>query len=575
MTDRTPADRSPAGQARTGRAYASRARAGRVRAALLLIAAVTAPLCAGARTLVSPNDPIYGHLRTWEQRGLIGWLPPLRPLPAPIVRAALQRVADAGPAADRRIARRLLARYFRPLPVRGQAGIGVRSKATAGGALPAQIAAQLGAGVEAPISDHVGFGFAARARPASVVPAPVTPLLTFDPYDYIAPGDRTTILGEEFDFRVELAGNAYVGASAPETGVDTWFVQAGFGRSSFGYGRDSTIVSDAAAPAGYVTGAYRGSWIAYSAMFLDLIAAYGTCSGATPAGVACDAQGRYPLRDRARIADGRHPSKYLVVQSLSFYPADWLELTALQSVLFGGRFSPTYLLPVFPSIYTQMQLYDYDNAFLGAAARVRLPYGASLGAVLYVDDINLTKIRRFDFDSDQNKLAVDLEAGIAPPLPILTYLSARYRMVTPYLYAHHPAALDYLTYTHAGRHLGTMLDPNSDELRVSARAFPLDWIGIDLSLRRVRHGGPAGGSVWDHGLVDGAFVFYGPSTFLKQDVLEHVLQARAGIDLHVDLQPVELHLGLSYTYQQVNNRDLEPGADEQAHLFEVSTAVRY
>ena len=143
------------------------------------------------------------------------------------------------------------------------------------------------------------------------------------------------------------------------------------------------------------------------------------------------------------------------------------------------------------------------------------------------------------------------------------------------MYAHHPAALDYLTYTHAGRHLGTMLDPNSDELRVSARAFPLDWLGIDLSVRRVRHGGPAGGSVWDHGLVGGSFVFYGPSTFLKQDVLEHLLQARAGIDLQVDLAPVNLSVALAYTYEQVTNRDLVRGADEQAHLFEVSTAVRY
>lgn len=548
---------------------------GRVRAALLIVLAA-APLCAGAQTLVSPNDPIYGHLRIWEQRGLIDWLPPLRPLPAPMVREALQRVADSGPATDRQIARRLLARYFGPLPVQGRAQIGGRSKTTvAGGTLPAQIAAQIAAGVQVPISDRIGFGFSARTRTTSIVPTPVMPRLTYDPYDKTAPGALTTILDEEFDFRVELAGNAFVGAPELGTGRDAWYVQAGYGRSSFGYGEDSTIVSDAAAPAGYLTGAYRGSWIAYSAMFLELVATYGTCSAATPAGVACDEQGRYSLRERARVADGRHPGKYLVAQSLSFYPADWLELTALQSVLFGGRLSPTYLLPVFPIVYTQMQLGDYDNAFLGAAARVRLPYGASLGAVLYVDDINLTEIRRFDFDSDQNKLAVDLEAGIAPPLPILTVLSARYRMVTPYLYAHHPAAIDYLTYTHEGRHLGTMLDPNSDEIRVRAQAFPLDWLGIDLSLRRVRHGGPAGGSVWDHGLVGGSFVFYGPSTFLKQDVLEHLLQARAGIDLRVDLQPVELRLELAYTYEQVSNRDLVAGADEQSHLFEVSTSVRY
>ena len=63
----------------------------RTRAALLA-ALIGLPLCAGAQTLVSPN-PVYGHLRAWEQRGLIDWLPPLRPLPAPLVRSALQRVA--------------------------------------------------------------------------------------------------------------------------------------------------------------------------------------------------------------------------------------------------------------------------------------------------------------------------------------------------------------------------------------------------------------------------------------------------------------------------------------------------
>jgi len=551
--------------------------------AALLAALIVLPLCAGAQTLVSPHDPIYGHLRLWEQRGLIDWLPPLRPLPAPIVRGALQRVADSDYPADRLLAARLLARYFGPLPVQGLAQVARRSKAPiaaggepADGAQPAQLAVQLAAGVEMPVGDHAGFGLAARTLAISAAPTPAAPELAHDPFDPGAPGDDTTILGEEFDVQVELAGNAFVGASELGTGTDTWYVQAGFGRSSFGFGEDSPIVSSAAAPAGYLAGTYRGPWFAYSAMFLDLIAKYGICSSATIDRGFCGAEGeRYSLRARARKDPGFHPSKYLVVQSLSFYPAEWLELTALQSVIFGGRLSPTYLLPVFPALYTQMQLDDYDNAFVGAAARVRLPYGAQASAVLYVDDVNLTRIRRFDFDSDQNKMAVDLEASIAPPLPVLTVLAARYRMVTPYLYAHHPSALDYLQYTHDGRHLGTLLHPNSDEILVRARAFPIEWLGVDLSLRRVRHGGPAGGSVWDHGLVDGTFVFTGPSTFLKQDVLEHLLQARAGMEAHVDLEPVELRVALAYTYQQVSNRGLVPGADEQAHLIEVSTAVRY
>lgn len=551
--------------------------------ATLLAALIGLPLCAGAQTLVSPNDPVYSHLSAWEQRGLIDWLPPLRPLPAPIVRSALQQVAGSEHPTDRQIAGRLLERYFGPLPVQGRAQVARRSKAPiaaagepAAAGLPAQLAVGLGAGIELPVGDYVGVGFAARTLATSVVPTRVAPELTPDPYDPGAPGDGTTILGEDFDVQVELAGNGFVGAGGPGTGPGTWFVQAGFGRSSFGYGADSPVVSAAAPPAGYLAGTYRGSWVAYSAVFLDLIAKYGICSASTKEQGYCDAEREpYSLRTRARTDKGFHPSKYLVAQSLSFYPTDWLELTALQSVIFGGRLSPTYLLPVFPSLYTQMQLDDYDNAFVGAAARVRLPYGASASAMLLVDDVNLTKIRRFDFDSDQNKMAVELEASVAPPLPVLTVLAARYRMVTPYMYAHHPSALDYLQYTHDGRHLGTLLHPNSDEILVRVQTFPLDWLGVDLSLRRVRHGGPAGGSIWDDGLIDGTFVFTGPSTFLKQDVLEHLLQARAGIDLRVDLEPVELSIEAAYTYEQVSNRGWVRGADEQAHLLEVSTAVRY
>ena len=244
-----------------------------------------------------------------------------------------------------------------------------------------------------------------------------------------------------------------------------------------------------------------------------------------------------------------------MVQSLSVHPTEWLELTALQSVMFGGRLSLAYFLPVVPSQYVQTYLGDYDNALIGAAARVRLPFGAHAGAVLYVDDLNFRKIRNFDFDSGQNKLALDLQAGIAPPLPILTVLDARYRMVTPYMYAHHPAALDYLQYTHKGRHLGTLLPPNSDEITVRTRVFPAPWLAFDLSVRSVRHGGGCGGvpdsscTIWHHGRVDEGFLFYGPSEFLTQAVLEGILQARAGIDVHVDLEPVELNVA-PYRFQR-------------------------
>ena len=562
-----------------------------IRAALVVLL-VGLPLCVGAQAPISPSDPLYGHLRMWEQRGVIDWLPPIRPLPAPVVRFALQQVAGSGRGTDREIARILLSRHFgqRSWQVEGQ--VGIRSKAHASvpnqadtnAERPVRFVPQAAAGVEIPLGDHAGVSLSARSLTTSapVRPAPadrVTPYYAYDPhdpYDPIAGGDGITLLGQEF--HVDLSGNLFVGPPALRGIAGDWYAQAGFGRSSFGFGEDSTIVSAYAPPAGYLSAVYRGTWATWSALFLDLVAAFG-CSRTDLD--SCALRGEpYRLKGEA-AARNDYPSKYLVVQSLSVHPTEWLELTALQSVMFGGRLSLAYFLPVVPSQYVQTYLGDYDNALIGAAVRVRLPFGAHAGAVLYVDDLNFRKIRNFDFDSGQNKLALDLQAGIAPPLPILTVLDARYRMVTPYMYAHHPAALDYLQYTHKGRHLGTLLPPNSDEITVRTRVFPAPWLAFDLSVRSVRHGGGCGGvpdsscTIWHHGRVDDGFLFHGPSEFLTQAVLEGILQARAGIDVHVDLEPVDLRVALAYTYEQVSNRELQAGADAQAHLIEVSTSVRY
>ena len=316
-----------------------------LRSCTALLALLMLPLCLGAQTLVSPSDPIYSHLRRWEHQGLIDWLPPIRPLPAPIVRSALQQVADSQHMIDQKIAKRLLRRYFHPLPLQSSAQVARRSKtmiedhnSPSTGTLPAQLGVKIDTGIEMQINNQLGFGLTARTLITSITPSFIVPELTHDHYNPEAPGDITTILNEDFDLQVEIAGNVTVSAPDLQSGADNWYLQAGFGQSSFGYSEDSSIISASAAPASYLVGTYRGRWISYSAMFLDLIAKYGICSANTKIQGFCDAEGDlYSLRDRARSDHGFHPSKYLMTQSLSFYPADWLEITALQSVFFGGR----------------------------------------------------------------------------------------------------------------------------------------------------------------------------------------------------------------------------------------------
>ena len=67
-------------------------------------------------------------------------------------------------------------------------------------------------------------------------------------------------------------------------------------------------------------------------------------------------------------------------------PVARLDLALIQRVLFGGRFSPLYLLPFQVLQYAQARLQDYDNALIGFLARVRAPWGLGLSATLLVDD---------------------------------------------------------------------------------------------------------------------------------------------------------------------------------------------
>jgi hypothetical protein len=260
--------------------------------------------------------------------------------------------------------------------------------------------------------------------------------------------------------------------------------------------------------------------------------------------------------------------------------ADWLTVGFVQTVIYGGRFDPLYLIPFQDLAGTQTYSGDYDNNLLGLYARFYPLTGLTGALFLYIDDLNMNEILKLNFSSNQNKIAFQAGLAWSPAHPTAPRFTLDYLLLTPYMYSHLTREpITYLTYTHDGHHLGSTLEPNSDQLTLKAALFLHRLLTAELSARYVRHGNYSvaadvpdqwEGTVWDDGLdPSGVVTFYGDSTFLDQDVLERTLQLSCALDSRLPLPRLaaELRAEAAYTFETIKNRGFVDGVDETNHYL--------
>jgi len=60
-----------------------------------------------------------------------------------------------------------------------------------------------------------------------------------------------------------------------------------------------------------------------------------------------------------------YPQKNIFLQSVSLFPVPWLRADLFETIISGGRFSPTYLLPMPIPVYAQAYLGDWDQLVPG------------------------------------------------------------------------------------------------------------------------------------------------------------------------------------------------------------------
>ena len=489
------------------------------------------------------DDPLYKDLSLWQERGLISNLPPLRPYPIQLVRKLLETVQAEGDGDARQRATTYLKDVSADFKAHAAVNADVRSDFES---FYQQYELRFSyQGTVAPgitFSGDLG-GVASNNQVGALLPEYVRPDTNVVYDGGVAPLGSTGLTP-----RVSTKGEATFGS-------DSVYFQAGILRASFGpFFGDSIVLSPTAPQAGQFSVVIHEALFTYTSLLLDIAATNNDGSG------------------------GPLPNKFLSLHSIEVYPTNWLSLGIIESVVWGGRLEPLYLLP-FPSIlfFAQGMVGYQDNSFVGLSASVKMPEALKADFMLYVDDAAFNDLIKLDFNT---MLVLAAQGGLSwtPHLKFLERLGVSYTMVTPYTYSHEDAggatAPNYQNYTNNGQNMATSLEPDSDRIEVDALVRPFSFLDVTAFARLIRHGngsegiaGGGDGTIFDTGWVSSlptftpAGGFPNPpgglwTRFLTQSVIEKTFQSGFDAVARINTVAGQVQASLGYTFEYSMNFDL-------------------
>jgi hypothetical protein len=458
-----------------------------------LILAVLSCLPLFSQNIYDPDDKIYRHLTVWFEKGYFDSLPMIRPYPIQIIVPMLKAVREKGGVMEVEIADRYLKELngetektketeFRTDDMLPRVHAGLRQDLMVNGGDFYSATTLFGTG-----NGYVTNWFSYSGQLyLSLINPPETgffPLYT-QFMDESKSGGGT--LGSSFTF-------GQLGQFGLFLGTDFLYLQAGLMRTAFGPNfRNSPVVSPDCPAAGHISLTCDLGWIGFSSLFMDLLAS----------------EYVEPLDGKMYeypVAGALPVLKYLVSHTVHVRPFDFVEFGVIQTVLAGEVFHWFYVMP-FPLqnlFYSQQLAGDRDSSYIGLYARFKFPLGIGLNATMYIDDwdafstVSQAKGILVNFDSAQNKFALQASLSWAAGLPVLQRMDLEYLMITPYTYTHSRFYKENWTmYTHAGRKIGPDMEPNSDQILYEVDLQPLSWLGVHATrqcVRGIRHGQLPGG----------------------------------------------------------------------------------
>lgn len=478
-----------------------------------------------AQVAVDIFDPFYDDLADWENVGLINYAPNIRPLPLQEIERILNVVMEAGNARERDVATEHYNRIFKRAFHFGVA---------------ANTSFRFVKGEETlkffdltPIVD-LNYNIAKYLSVSASVKVHLTnkipnnePLPKFSFSNRDIKNDSAGI-GR---FKILPAFNSGV-----TLGNSTYYFSANMARTSYGpFPNSGIFISKDAKHQGQFVLVLNKPIVSFAQGLLAI--------------TATDDSGIYV-----------NPNKFLSFHSLNIRPLEWLSFGIVDSVIFGGRFDPTYLLP-FSVFFTSQGLFGFpDNSLIGVNFSVKPIDGLRIDGAVYADDLGFNEIIKFKKDV---KARVSGQFGVSYTMTMPHWFksaSLDYTFIMPYTYTHignvgstiESRAANYENYTHYGQNLASTLNPNSDRINLKLQFEPITNLKITLTNTFIRHANVnesvtdpsflvkymtekynTTGNVFNHASVDSPdkngnsarldlFLFSNP--FMKQKTIEYINQ---------------------------------------------------
>lgn len=407
------------------------------------------------------NDYFYKDLTRWETLGLVKNLPHARPYPLQLVKTILNTVIEKGDLVQKEIAQAHYDRFFTKqmfIGGRSEAALDVNSDSK-------QLALAL------------SFDLNYEVNPLLSVNATLDVWATNN-----LPKDEILSYTEKSQKDL-VHDNTKVGPfwilpsfnSSLAYGTENIYLNLGLMRSSYGPIHENSIVV--------------GSHSLHSAQAHFVFDQDFWSVGASLYGLAAT---------NIDKPNDFYPNKFLITHYLTINPISNVSVSLIESVVYGNRFDPAYLLIFSPYMITQ-GIYGFnDNSWIGLMASYRPITGLKLDAVFYADDLHFKDIVKFNFDTKWRTVQQINVAWAPQKTSFLNLISLNYTQVMPYSYSHRLGndadenlkTINYQNYTHAGESIGSSLEPNSDKILIKLGLTPLEKFDIDIFGSYIRHGNP-------------------------------------------------------------------------------------
>lgn len=419
-----------------------------------------------AQVSLDPNDSFYQDAKTWEVKGLTGWLPQIRPYSVSTVKMILSDVKEKGDEKDVQRAEYYEQKFFaKPW------NVGFTLGDTAVISNEGDKLRNYTFGLPEVYGDmsflkYIGFGYnlgivsdSKNKKTENYLPfAESNPFDTYDDPFTLGP----------------LSNNINMNANIT-VGKENLYGMFGLNRIAFGpFLNDSVLLSGGQFHTGNFSLIYEGEKWGYTQVFSVL--------------------SRSEKNSSSGVTNFK-PEKYMGFHSVRFTPNKYFSFSYFESSVYTNRFDPCYLLPV-PYMIIQGMYGASDNTISGLVFDVKPVNRIQLSTSLIIDDIDLDGIAKGDFNS-RFRFAGIIGATYTPSVKFIDDINFNYTLVTPYTYSHRDPVMDIKpdvvsyynkdNYTTRLTSLGTKLPPNSDRFYYSMTFAPVKNLKVDCALSFMRH----------------------------------------------------------------------------------------